>query len=105
MTEGESHTVQISATSLDDLRAVLGMTGDLQAEEIDLGQGLVLKDASVVKSSGFDTTAFVLQGVMTIVTTTSSALLVAYLKERLLGRPGVTASVDGKTVEPARTSG
>ncbi len=102
MTDGRSHEIQISASSLEDLREVLGITGDLQAGEIDLGQGLVLKDASVIKSSGFDTTAFVLQGIMTIVTSTSSALLVAYLKDRLMSKPGVTASVDGKVVEPTR---
>jgi hypothetical protein len=103
MTDAVSHEVQISATSLDDLRDVLGITGDVQAEEIDLGQGLVLKNASVIKSSGFDTTSYVLQGVMTIITSTSSALLVAYLKDRLLSKPGVTATVDGKVVEPTRT--
>jgi hypothetical protein len=102
MTDGRSHEVQISASSLEDLREVLGITGDLQAGEIDLGQGVVLRDASVIKSSGFDTTAYVLQGIMTIVTTTSSALLVAYLKDRLMSKPGVTASVDGKVVEPRR---
>jgi hypothetical protein len=102
MTDGRSHEIQVSASSLEDLREVLGVTGDLEAEEIDLGQGLVLKNASVIKSSGFDTTAFVLQGVMTIVTSTSSALLVAYLKDRLLSKPGVSASVDGKVVEPTR---
>ena len=98
MTDGAAHSVQISATSLDDLREVLGITGDVQADEIDLGQGMVLKNASVIKSSGFDTTAYVLQGIMTIVTSTSSALLVAYLKDRLMAKPGVSASVDGKAV-------
>jgi len=102
MTDGGSHDIQITAASLDDLRDALGITGDLQAEEIDLGQGLVLENASVIKSSGFDTTAYVLQGIMTIVTTTSSALLIAYLKDRLLAKPGVTATVDGKVVEPGR---
>jgi hypothetical protein len=103
MTDGGSHTIEISATSLEDLRDVLGVMGDLQAEEIDLGQGMVLKNASVIKSSGFDSTAFVLQGIMTIVTSTSSALLIAYLKDRLLSKPGVRATVDGKVVEPTRT--
>jgi hypothetical protein len=102
MTDGGSHEIQISASSLEDLREVLGITGDLQAGEIDLGQGVVLRDASVIKSSGFDTTAYVLQGIMTIVTSTSSALLVAYLKDRLMSKPGVTASVDGKVAEPRR---
>jgi hypothetical protein len=104
MNDGRSHTVQISATSLEDLRDALGITGDLRAEEIDLGQGILLKNASVIKSSGFDTTAYMLQGIMTIVTSTSSALLIAYLKDRLLSKPGVSATVDGKVVEPARRS-
>ena len=104
MVEHGSHQVQISAPSLEDLRDALGITDDLETDEIDLGQGIVLKDASVIKSSGFDTTAYVLQGVMTIVTSTSSALLIAYLKERLLSKPGVSARVDGKVVEPKRTS-
>jgi hypothetical protein len=104
MTDGGSHEVHISATSLQDLRDVLGITGDVQAEEIDLGHGLVLKNASVMKSSGFDSTAYVLQGVMTIVTSTTSALLVAYLKDRLLSKPGVSATIDGKVVEPTRAS-
>ena len=56
----------------------------------------------MVKSSGFDTTAYLLQGVMTVVTSTTSALLIAYLKDRLLQKPGVTATVDGKPVEPTR---
>ena len=99
MSESESHAIRISAKSLDELREALGVSGDLQGKDIDLGQGLVLKNVSLVKSSGFDSTAFVLQGVMTIVTTTTSALLIAYLKERLLGKPGVTATVDGKAVE------
>jgi hypothetical protein len=100
MTDGGSHAVHISATSLEELRDALGITGDLQAEEIDLGQGMVLKNASVIKSSGFDTTAYVLQGIMTIATSTTSALLVAYLKDRLLNRPNVSATIDGKVVEP-----
>lgn len=105
MAEEGSHEVQISAASLEDLRDALGIKGDLQSDEIDLGQGIVLKSASVIKSSGFDTTAYLLQGIMTIVTSTSSALLIAYLKERLLSKPGISATVDGKAVEPTRTSG
>jgi hypothetical protein len=103
MPDATSHQVEISAASLDDLREVLGVAGDLEAEEIDLGQGIVLKNASVVKSSGFDSTQFLLQGAMTIVTSTTSALLIAYLKDRLLTKPGVKATVDGKPVEPARS--
>jgi hypothetical protein len=100
MSEAPVHEVQISASSLEDLREVFGISGDLDADEIHLGEGIVLKNASVVKSSGFDTTAYLLEGVMTIVTSTTSALLIAYLKDRLLQKPGVTAMVDGKPVEP-----
>lgn len=100
MTDCGSHTVFISATSLEELRDALGITGNVQAEEIDLGHGLVLKKASVMKSSGFDTTAYVLQGIMTIATSTTSALLVAYLKDRLLSRPNVSATIDGQAVKP-----
>src|SRR5262245_51231694 len=101
MTDGASHTVNITATSLDELREALGITGDLKAGEIDLGSGIVLTNTSVVKSSGFDTTAYVLQGIMTIATGTTTSLLVAYLKDRLLNRPNVSATVDGKAVKPA----
>jgi hypothetical protein len=99
MSGGTSHEIQISAASLDDLRELLGISGDLQAEEIDLGNGLVLRNASLVKSSGFDTTQYLLQGLMTIVTSTSSAVLVAYLKEKLAKKPGASATVDGEPVE------
>lgn len=101
MSDSTSHEIQISAASLDDLREVLGAS-DLQAEEIDLGDGIVLKNASLVKSSGFDTTQYLLQGVMAIVTSTSSAMLVAFLKDRLARRAGAAATVDGKPVEPAK---
>jgi hypothetical protein len=99
MSDTTSHEIQICAASLDDLRDLLGISGDLQAEEIDLGNGLVLKEASLVKSSGFDTTQYLLQGLMTIVTSTSSAALVAYLKEKLAKKPGASAKVDGEPVE------
>jgi hypothetical protein len=105
MAEEGSHEVRISARSLQDLKEALGITGDFEQEEIDLGNGIVLKDASLVKSSGFDVTSYVLQGVMTIVTSTSSAVLIAYLKDRLLSKPGMTASVDGKPVDAKSTSG
>jgi hypothetical protein len=104
MRVSQSHSVEIRATSLEELRDALGITGDLRGGEIDLGQGLVLKNASVIKSSGFDATTYVLQGIMTVVTSTTSALLIAYLKERLLNKPGISAAVDGKVVEPRNSN-
>lgn len=102
MTGSDDHEVQIIASSLGDIRELLGTAGDLEpGAEIEVADGLVLRAGRVSRSSGFDGTQYLLEGVMTVVTSTSSGLLTAWLMSRLKGQDKVTAIVDGEEVRAA----
>ena len=102
MTGSDDHQVQIIASTLDEIRNLLGTTGDLgPGAEIAVGDGLVLRAGRVSRSSGFDGTQYLLEGVMTVVTSTSSGFLTAWLLSRLKGQDKVTAIVDGDEVRAA----
>ena len=102
MTGSDDHEVQIIASSLDDIGELLGTAGDLEAgAEIEVADGLVLRAGRVSRSSGFDGTQYLLEGVMTVVTSTSSGFLTAWLMSRLKGQDKVTAIVDGEEVRAA----
>jgi hypothetical protein len=99
MTGSDDHQVQIIASTLDEIRNVLGTTGDLEpGDEIAVGDGLVLRAGRVSRSSGFDGTQYLLEGVMTVVTGTGSGGLTAWLTDRLQDQDRVTAIVDGEEV-------
>jgi hypothetical protein len=96
------HEVQIAASSMEDIRELLDVTGDLSADaEISVADGIVLRNPRVSKSSGFEGTEYLLQGVMAVVTTTSSALLIEWLRDKLRRKRNVTVLVDGEEVEAA----
>ena len=99
MTGSDDHQVQIIASTLDEIRNLLGTTGDLgPGAEIAVGDGLVLRAGRVSRSSGFDGTQYLLEGVMTVATGMSSGVLTAWLMNRLQGQDRVTAIVDGEEV-------
>jgi hypothetical protein len=67
-----------------------------------LTKGATLKIRDVSKSSGFDATTVILTAVVTIATSTSSALLIEWLKSRLFGgqkKPSLTIIINGKELE------
>jgi hypothetical protein len=99
MTGSDDHQVQIIASTLEEIRNLLGTTGDFEpGAEIAVGDGLVLRAGRVSRSSGFDGTQYLLEGVMTVVTGTSSGVLTAWLMDRLQGQDRVTAIVDGEEI-------
>jgi hypothetical protein len=102
MTGSDDHQVQIIASTLEEIRNLLGTTGDFSpGAEIEMDDGLVvLRDARVSRSSGFDGTQYLLEGVMTVGTGTSSGVLTAWLMDRLRGQDRVTAIVDGEEIGP-----
>jgi hypothetical protein len=95
----EEHRVEIVAGSVEDIGELLGTPAEFPRDaEIPLGDGMVLRPQRVSRSSGFDGTQYLLEGVMSVVTSTSSGVLTAWLLSRLKGKRGVTAIVDGEEV-------
>ena len=98
-----THDVQIIASSLDDIKAVLGHAEGLRTGgEVPLADGVSLKVEEVSKASGFDVATILLTGVVTLVTSTTSALLIEWLKSRLLAgdkKRTITIIIDGQKVE------
>jgi hypothetical protein len=101
----DSHEVQIVGSSIDEINEILGLSEeDVKAgSEVRLTDDMVLTVSDVSKSSGFAETALLLTGLVTIVTSTSSALLVEWLKSRLFesGKStNVTIIIDGQELRP-----
>ena len=95
----EQQRVQIVAGSVEDIGELLGTPAEFPRDtEIPLGADMVLRPDRVSRSSGFDGTQYLLEGMMTVMTSTSSGVLTAWLLSRLKGKPGVTAIVDGEEV-------
>ena len=99
------HEIQIRGSSLNQVKELLATTERLDAGvDVALGEGLRLGVTEVTKSSGFDAASLVLSGVITVATTTTSAILIEWLKSRLLksgagsGKPRITITVDGKEI-------
>jgi hypothetical protein len=95
--------IQIIGSSLNDIKEALELDADLRSgTEIPLLDGARLNVTDVSKSSGFDVTTVVLMAVITVATSTSSALLTEWLKSRLFksgAKSGVSIIVNGKELE------
>jgi hypothetical protein len=93
------HRVEIVAASVEDIGDLLGTAADLPRDaEIPVADGMVFRTGRISRSSGFDGTQYLLEGVMTVLTSTSSGVLTAWLLAKLKDKPGVTAIVDGEEV-------
>jgi hypothetical protein len=85
---------------------VLNVSGNLsEGLEASLAHGTKLKVSEISKSSGFDATTVILTGMISVAVSTSSAILIEWLKSRLFkkdGKPaskGITILIDGKKIE------
>jgi hypothetical protein len=98
--------LQVIGASIEDIREALGLEGDVaEGAKLLLGNGATLTIDDLSKSSGFDATTIVLTGMVSVATTTSSAVLIEWLKSRLF-RSGanhdggnvtnITVVIDGK---------
>jgi hypothetical protein len=102
-----AHRLEIVGTSLDEIRDVLGVDSKLTiGSEVELEHAATLRPTAISKSSGFAETELVVEAVMTVATGTTTALLSAWLKERL-SRKGrkVTVRLDGEELEAAPHDG
>lgn len=78
------HEIQIITSSLADLKALLPDAGNLDAGcLIKLDENISLEIGDVSKSSGFDVASLIVTGIVTVATSTSSALLIEWAKSKL----------------------
>jgi hypothetical protein len=107
-----THTIEIMASTVKDIRDVLGMesNAELEGVALEVADGATLTVSEVSKSSGFDATTVILTGVISLALNTSGAVLTEWLKAKLLKKPnasvghparGLTVVIDGKKVELA----
>jgi len=107
MAEPTVHEVEIIAPSMDAIRELLEIRGDMrEGSEAKLADGATLTVSEVSKSSGFDATTVILTGLVSIVVSSSSAVLTEWLKAKLLkkkddkdAKKGITVIIDGKKIE------
>jgi hypothetical protein len=107
MTAQPELEIQVIGPSLDEIRETLDLTGNLAVgSQVPLPEGATLKVDDVSKSSGFDVTTVIVTAIISVATSTSSALLVEWLKSRLFKRKtGVTILINGKELEVQSGSG
>ena len=100
MSAPSNFDVQILAPTLAELRGVLELGADVELDaEVPLGDVAVLREGRVSKSSGFEGTQYVLEGLVAVTAGTTSDLLAAWLRERLKRNPRATAVVDGESLQ------
>jgi hypothetical protein len=107
MAEPTVHEVEIIAPSMDAIRELLEIQDDMrEGSEATLADGATLTVSEVSKSSGFDATTVILTGLVSIVVSSSSAVLTEWLKAKLLkkkddkdAKKGITVIIDGKKIE------
>jgi hypothetical protein len=107
MAEHLMHEIEIVAPSIDALKEVLDVSGELrEGIETALAEGATLRVSEVSKSSGFDATTIILTGFVSIAVSTTSAVLTEWLKAKLLKKKddkavhkGITILIDGKKIE------
>jgi hypothetical protein len=107
MTNTLVHQVEIVAPSIDALKEVLDVSGELsEGIETALAEGATLTVSDLSKSSGFDATTIILTGFVSIAVSTTSAVLTEWLKAKLLKKKddtaahkGITIFIDGKKIE------
>jgi hypothetical protein len=95
--------IQVIGPSLDEIKEALDLTGNLAVgSRVPLPKGATLRVDDVSKSSGFDATTVILTAMVSVATSTSSALLIEWLKSRLFKSPSkasVTILINGKELE------
>lgn len=106
MAEPNTHEVEIIAPSMEALKEVLDFSGDLkEGVETSIAGGSRLQVSEISKSSGFDATTVILTGMISVAVSTSSAILIEYLKSKLFKKDskasskGITILIDGKKIE------
>ena len=115
MAEKIMHEVEIIAPSMDAIRNLLEVAGDVrEGTEATLANGTTLTVSDVSKSSGFDATTVILTGLVSIAVSSSSAVLTEWLKAKLLKKKddktekdagkGITIIIDGKKIEIASST-
>ena len=100
------HEIQITGSSLKQVKELLATSEQLDSGvDVILGENLRLGLTDVTKSSGFDVASVVVTGIVTVATSTASAILIEWLKSRLLksgagteARSNITITVDGKDI-------
>ena len=102
-----AHTVEIVGPSLDEIRELLGVTGEFGiGTEVQLEEPATLRPTAIAKSSGFAETELVVQAILTVATGTTTTLLSSWLKDRLFRKgKGVTVTLDGEELEAAPLEG
>jgi hypothetical protein len=105
---GPSLELQVIGATIDDIREALGIEGDVAVgAELPLAEGATLTIDDLSKSSGFDATTVVMTAMVSVATTTTSAVLIEWLKSRLFHRDAeageskvanVTVVIDGKAL-------
>lgn len=94
--------LQITGPSIAEIREALGVTGEFRSgDSLPLIDGATMKVEDVSKSSGFDATMVIVTAIVSIATTTTSALLIEWLKSRLLKsgpKTPITIVVEGKEI-------
>ncbi len=98
--------LQVIGATIEEIREALGLEGDVaEGATLPLGDGAILTVDDLSKSSGFDATTVVLTGMVSVATSTSSAILIEWLKSRLFrvgAKDGdgnvanITVVIDGK---------
>ena len=98
--------VQIYGASLDDIRELLGTSGDLRpGSAVPLTGGAVLDVQDVSKSSGFDATTVIVTAVIMLGQDVAKDLLKDWLKTQLATlfkkprKVPVTLVVDGEEIQ------
>jgi hypothetical protein len=97
MSDPQSHEIQLLSTSLDQIKEFLGVTGDVPPTHV-VADGVVLTNTRISKSAGFDTTQYILEGILTVATSVTSGVLTAWLNDRLKAARKVTATLDDNEV-------
>ncbi len=94
--------LQVIGPSLQEIREALGVTSDLRVgAPVALTDTATMTVEDVSKSSGFDATTVILTAIVTIATSTTTEVLIEWLKSRLIKseqKPTVTIVVDGKEI-------
>ena len=106
MTDKTVHEIEIIASSMDAIKELLDVSGEMrEGSEKELANGATLTVSEVSKSSGFDVTTVMLTAVVSVMVSTSSAVLTEWLKSRLFKKDekepkkGITIIVDGRKIE------
>lgn len=98
----QTHEIQFVVSSMDDIKQLLDVSEGVKNDaKIKLGNDLTLEVTDVAKSRGFEVTTLIVTGLVSVATSTASAVLIEYLKSKLFKSgaaktPNITIIIDGK---------